>query len=59
MAASFADFKVQWELVSIETEADRVTYKYESALPKQFHPRKCHMTKVVSPQGVFISVSTI
>ena len=59
MATSFENFKIQWELVSIESEADCVTYEYECATPKQFHPRKYHMTKVVSPQRVSIFLSII
>ncbi len=59
MVTSLDDFKMKWKLVSSKTEVDCVTNEYECALPKQFHPRKYHMTKVVSPQKESISYCII
>lgn len=59
MVTSLDNFKLNWKQVSSKQEADCVTSEYECALPKQFQPRKYHMTKVVSPQKESISYCII
>lgn len=58
MVTSFRDFRIEWKLVSSQTEAENVISEYESETPIKGSKKKYHLTKVVSPDGEKRSYST-
>lgn len=59
MDASLQNFRIQWELVSKNSEADFTTYEYECKLPGKYSDRKYYMKKVVAPHKASIYGSII